>query len=381
MTPKTERDDRLRDDLASLRIERDAAADPRAPAPAARSGRCGSRSWPGWRLLAGAGAWRLVRGSAVPVTVARATAVDAGTIEPAPVLSGSGYVVTGERYVSIGVRVAGRIDRYFIEEGQTVKKGDPLVQLDDRDYRAAVGRVEASLALARANRDLADAELRRGRALKRAGVISDQELDVLENKAAVAHAGIAQLEAELDAAQVNLDYTTLRAPTDGVVLAKLKEVGEIAVPGGFAGSGDLVRIANLSDMRAEVDVNEADLERVKMGGQALVTPGRVPRAALSGAGGEALSAGGPAEGHAEGRGEDRQPRPEAAARHEHAGHLPRRAAAARRAGRSRRCWCPPARCSGTTTVPTCGSSSRIGYGAATCRRPANRAIAFAWCRA
>jgi len=43
------------------------------------------------------------------------------------------------------------------------------------------------------------------------------------------------------------------------VLAKLKEVGEIAVPGGFAGSGDLIRLANLTDMRAQVDVNEADL--------------------------------------------------------------------------------------------------------------------------
>ena len=96
--------------------------------------------------------WRLVRGHAVPVEIAYATAVDAGKMEAAPVLSGSGYIVTGERYVSIGVRVAGRIDRYFIEEGQTVGKGDALVQLDDRDYRAAVGRVEAGLVLARAMR-------------------------------------------------------------------------------------------------------------------------------------------------------------------------------------------------------------------------------------
>ena len=212
----------------------------------------------------------------MPVETAQAAAVEAGTLETAPVLSGSGYVVTGDRYVSIGVRVAGRIDRYFIEEGQSVRKGDPLVQLDNRDYRAAVGRIEAGLALARANAELADSELRRGHALRKSGVISDQELDVLENKSQVAHATIAQLEAELDAARVNLEYTTLRAPTDGVVLAKLKEVGEIAVPGGFAGSGDLVRIANLSDMRAEVDVNEADLERVRMGGAARVTPDAYP---------------------------------------------------------------------------------------------------------
>ena len=275
MTPQTERDDRLRADLASLRIER--APQSRAVKP--RAGRGLTRRIIIVAVLALvvlAIGWRLVRGRAVPVEIAYATAVDAGKMEAAPVLSGSGYIVTGERYVSIGVRVAGRIDRYFIEEGQTVGKGDALVQLDDRDYRAAVGRVEAGLVLARANTDLAESELRRGRALKRSGVISDQELDVLVNKAAVARAAIAQLEAELASAKVNLEYTTLRAPTDGVVLAKLKEVGEIAVPGGFAGSGDLVRLANLSDMRAEVDVNEADLERVRMGGPARVTPDAYP---------------------------------------------------------------------------------------------------------
>ena len=70
----------------------------------------------------------------------------------------------------------------------------------------------------------------------------------------------------------------LRAPGDGVVLAKLKEVGEIAVPGGFAGSGDLIRLANLDDMRAEVDVNEADLHRVHMGQPAEVAPDAYPEA-------------------------------------------------------------------------------------------------------
>lgn len=276
MTSPSERDDRLRADLQSLRIERTPATT--RTSRAGRRGRFrGTRITVAVALLLLAGiAVRLVRGIAVPVEIAQATAVEAGSLEPAPVLSGSGYVVTGDRYVSIGVRVAGRIDRYFIEEGQSVKRGEPLVQLDDRDYRAAVGRIEAGLALGRANVELADAELRRGRALRKSGVISDQEIDVLENKARVAHATVAQLEAELAAARVNLEYTTLRAPTDGVVLAKLKEVGEIAVPGGFAGSGDLVRIANLSDMRAEVDVNEADLERVRMGGDARVTPDAYP---------------------------------------------------------------------------------------------------------
>jgi len=266
------REDRLRGDLAALRIERAAA-----PARAPRRPRRGRWLVLAVLLLAGATATLVLGRRPQSVVVASATRLAPGEA-PAPLLSGSGYVVTGDRYVSIGVRVPGRIERYFVEEGQSVRQGDSLVALDDRDYRAAVARVEASLGLARANRDLAEIELRRADALRRTGVISTQEHDVLHNKAEVARATIAQLDAELSQARVNLDYTVLRAPTDGVVLAKLKEVGEIAVPGGFSGSGDLIRIANLSDMRAEVDVNESDLGRVRMGAPAEVTPDAYPDA-------------------------------------------------------------------------------------------------------
>jgi HlyD family secretion protein len=263
--------EKLRAELASLRIERVASA-PRA------HGR--RRRWRAFLLplvlLAGAVVWWTVAHRPVPVQVAEATLVSSAEIGPAPVLSGSGYVVTGERYISLGVRVPGRIDRYFVEEGENVRKGDPLVQLDDRDYRAAAKQTEAAIEVARANIALAQSELERGVTLRRQAVISQQELDVLRNKAEVARATLVQLEAELQQASVNLEYTLLRAPTDGVILAKLKEVGEIAVPGGFAGSGDLVRLANLNDMRAEVDVNEADLGRVSLGQPARVTPDAYP---------------------------------------------------------------------------------------------------------
>ena len=274
---RAEKEAHLRNDLESLRIDRGAATT-RAPRRRGRGK---------WLEAALAGlAVALLLGRAVVnraklVVVAQATRLEPGQSTASEILSGSGYVVTGDRYISIGVRVAGRIDHYFVEEGQTVREGDPLVQLDDRDYRAIVSRAEAALSVARANADLADAELERGRQLRRQKVVSQQELDVLENKAKVDHAVVNQSEADLAQAKVNLDYTLLRAPSDGVVLAKLKEVGEIAVPGGFAGSGDLIRLANLSDLRAEVDVNEADLNRVHMGQPAEVAPDAYPHAKYS----------------------------------------------------------------------------------------------------
>src|SRR6202007_2972689 len=106
---------------------------------------------------------------------------------------------------------------------------------------------------------LKQAQLTRARPLAAQGVISNDELDVRVAEAKTAEAMIGQAEASLAAARVALEYTTLRAPRRGVILAKLKEVGEIAVPGGFAGSGDLIRMANLDDLRGQVAGTESEL--------------------------------------------------------------------------------------------------------------------------
>jgi RND family efflux transporter MFP subunit len=260
-------------DLRSLRIDR---SDEELAAPRRRPW-----LWAGVALAVLIAAWAAARafGTRVP-EVQTAPAVVRGGEGPVrgAVLAGTGYVVTGEKYIAIGVRVAGRIERYYSDEGQAVKAGDPLVAIDDRDYRARLDRAEAALATARANLTLHESELRRAERLRGSGIIAAQELEQKQNQVAVDRARIAELEAEVKLAQVELDYTILRAPRDGVILAKLKEVGEIAVPGGFAGSGDLIRMANLDDMRAEVDVNESDLTRVRLGQPAEVIPDAYPDA-------------------------------------------------------------------------------------------------------
>jgi len=194
-----------------------------------------------------------------------------------PLLSGAGYLITAEKYIAIGVRVPGRIERFFVDEGDRVEPGQLLVQLDDRDYRAQVGRAEASLRLAQANRRLAEADRGRIRTLFQQGVASRQEFDQAESRHDVAAASVAQAENELTQARTNFDDTKLRSPVRGVVLAKLRGVGEIAVPGGFAGSGDLLRLADLSELRAEVDVSEADLANVRLGQDAEVVPDAYPQ--------------------------------------------------------------------------------------------------------
>lgn len=265
----------VREELSSLKIDRS------APPPKRR--RRPRFLWAAaFALLALAGGvlYRLTLGAPTRVRVAYAERSEAGGSAGAAsagvVLTGSGYVVTGDKYISIGVRVPGRIDAYLVDESDSVKKGQALVQLDQRDYLAALERARASLELARANEELAATEAKRLRSLRAQDIASQSALDVKESQLRVAQAQVRQAEAAQREATVTLDYTTLRAPRDGVILAKFKEVGEIAVPGGFAGAGDLIRMADLTDLRAELDVNEVDLARVKLGQRAEVTPDSFP---------------------------------------------------------------------------------------------------------
>jgi len=263
-----------REDLAALRIDRDAVR--LKPKP----------RWRAWLVaaalvvafvIASTAAYRMTLGKVASVRVAYAETGAAGAAAPAAmVLTGSGYVVTGERYISLGVRVPSRIERYLVEEGEKVEAGQVLVQLDARQYEAALAQAKASLVRARADVDLQRREVARSRALFEKKVQSRADLDLKENRLAVAVAEVAQLEAAVQRAEVDLEDTVIRAPTAGVILEKFKEVGEIAVPGGFEGSGELIRMANLDDMRAELDVNEGDLARIQMGQPAEVKPDAYP---------------------------------------------------------------------------------------------------------
>lgn len=263
-----------REDLAALRIDRDAVR--LKPKP----------RWRGWLLtaalvaafvFASLAAYRMTLGKVVAVRVAHAEQSASGGAAPsAMVLTGSGYVVTGERYISLGVRVPSRIERYLVEEGEKVAAGQVLVQLDARQYEAALAQAQASLVRARADVELQRREVARSRALFERNVQSRADLDLKENRLAVATAEVAQLLAAVQRAEVDLEDTVIRAPTAGVILEKFKEVGEIAVPGGFEGSGELIRMANLDDMRAELDVNEGDLSRIHMDQPAEVKPDAYP---------------------------------------------------------------------------------------------------------
>ena len=265
--------EQIRQDLAALELDREVEA-----AVPARTRRWLAPVLVLGVLLTGYALYRAMAGRVTQVQAVPAQVVDARGAAALPVLSGSGYLVPAQDKIAIGARIAGRIEKYLVDEGQRVRKGDPLVRIEDGPYRSTVEERSAALASARAQRAFADSELERARRLYEDRIVARDLYERRESEARVARAQVHQLEAALERARVDLEDTIVRAPTDGIVLEKTKRPGEVAVPGGFAGSGDLLSLADLHEIRAELDVNEADLHQVRLGQRAEVTPDAFPDA-------------------------------------------------------------------------------------------------------
>jgi RND family efflux transporter MFP subunit len=211
-----------------------------------------------------------------PMTVQTITVLAPRSRRAGVVLSGSGYVVTRHKYITIGTKILGQIVAEPIEEGQHVKVGDLLARIEDRDYQAQFRQAIAIRDVAAANLRLKLSKLDRMRKLKGTGGISADDYDSAENAAQVAQAELQRDAAAVDYAKFQVDQCTITSPINGVVLKKYRELGDTINYGGEvqAGGGatDIVQLADTDDMRAEVDINEADIAKVSLGSRATVIP-------------------------------------------------------------------------------------------------------------
>src|SRR6516164_147220 len=189
-------------------------------------------------------------------------------------LTGSGYIVTRHKYITIGTKILGQIVEEPIEEGQHVKKGDVLARIDDRDYQAQLRQAIAMRDVAKANLQLLQAKANRARYLNRTRVISTEEFETEITAAEVALAQLKRDEAAVDYAKFNVNQCVILSPINGIVLKKYRELGDTINFGGQiqAGGGatDIAQLADTDDMRAEVDINEADIAKVGIGSPAVV---------------------------------------------------------------------------------------------------------------
>jgi len=131
----------------------------------------------------------------------------------------------------LSAETAGRIDTIPVLVGQTVDAGAVLVRLDCRDHRFALKRAAAALAAARARSSLADKQFARARRLHRDKNVSEELVNQREAERAAARADVDAAAAARDQAALEVERCNLKAPFDGVVTARLGQVGQRAAPG------------------------------------------------------------------------------------------------------------------------------------------------------
>jgi HlyD family secretion protein len=220
------------------------------------------------------------------------------------IVSASGKVQP-KRQVNVSANTTGRVTRVAVEEGQRVKAGQFLLEIDPKQLEGQLQRGEASVAAAqsalqsartsveqgRANVDLARQNLKRQEDLWKEGLTTKENLERAQNDLAVREADlrvrqqdietnearIRQEQAGLSTTRYNLNQIIITAPMDGLVTRRSIEEGETAVLGTMNNAGSvLLTIADMSVIEAEVEVDETEIPTVQLNQEARVMIDAVP---------------------------------------------------------------------------------------------------------
>jgi HlyD family secretion protein len=171
--------------------------------------------------------------------------------------------------VKISAYVPAKITKLPVEEGDVVKKGQLLVQLDETQYRAAVNQTKAQLASAKASLEQAKLTFKRQKELFEKKLSSQERYDMAKTELDLAKARYEQAVAGLDEARYNSSKTTITSPMGGVVTSLNAEVGEIVMIGTMNNPGTVIMIvSDMSEIETEVEVDETDIAGVKVGQEA-----------------------------------------------------------------------------------------------------------------
>lgn len=190
---------------------------------------------------------------AVPVTVA--------VVEPRDVTTWqdfSGRLEAVDR-VELRSRVSGAIQAVHFREGALVKAGELLVKIDPAPYKAAVAQAQSLAASARARLELANTELERGRKLVAHNTISDSDFAQRKSAQSEATANLHAAEAALKVAELDLGYTSIRAPIDGRIGRLELTEGNLVAAG--SASPVLTTLVSSGPIYASFAVNEELIAR------------------------------------------------------------------------------------------------------------------------
>ena len=163
--------------------------------------------------------------------------------------------------VEVRARVSGYLDQVHFRDGQTVKQGDLLFTIDKRPFQNTVAQAQGTLAQAKANLAFTEADLERAKQLVRDRTITEQTFDQRTQAFRAASASVAANEAAVRQAQLDLEFTELRAPVAGRIGDRRVSPGNL-VAGGSAGTTTLLAtIVSLDPIRFEFTMDEASYLR------------------------------------------------------------------------------------------------------------------------
>jgi HlyD family secretion protein len=220
------------------------------------------------------------RKEGTPVTMAKVERADLTSK-----VSANGRI-DAKRKVDLSANIMGQIVNLAVREGDVVKKGDFLLQIDQRQLAASARGAEASMQALFSDREGARASLAvaqrvydRAANNARENIIPQAELDRARSTLDGARANVTAIESRIEQARANLtaardtlSKTTMTAPMAGIITALPVEEGEVAVIGTMNNAGTkLLTIADMSVVEAVMEVDETDIPNVKVGQRANVT--------------------------------------------------------------------------------------------------------------
>ncbi len=228
-------------------------------------------------VIGGGAYWWLGKKSEAKVTF-RKDVVDRGDLVVAISATGTLNALTT---VTVGSQVSGTIAKLYADFNSPVTEGQLLAQLDPTFLQASVNEQKANTDRAKAQYNEAKRNFDRTTELFGRGLVSQAELDAATTSLEASKASLQQAEASLDRAQVNLRYATIRAPINGVVISRNVDVGQTVAASLQAPT--LFTIAeDLSRMKVEASIDEADIGSVKQGQRVTFTVDSYPEEQFEG---------------------------------------------------------------------------------------------------
>jgi multidrug efflux system membrane fusion protein len=188
-----------------------------------------------------------------PVTVATAVSQDVPLY-----LDEVGHTVARE-VVSVQPEVSGKITEIHFADGAELKKGELLFTIDPRPFQAQLNAAQANLAQSKAALEFAKIQFGRVQDLVESRAIARQDYDTRKNAVDVGEAQVAQNEAAVDSARLNLDYTSIRSPIDGRAGHRLVDTGNVVT----ANTTTLLTIERMDPIYADFTATESDFSEVQ----------------------------------------------------------------------------------------------------------------------